>query len=281
MLTQVKAYSSLPSAPTLFLSEVGRAETDFVQIRDIEGLDPVAASIGMVPYGSSDGEDYVGSSVLSRNIVLTIHPNPDWNVWTYEALRRLLYVYFQPKQRVRLVFYSDDMNEVDIRGYVESFAANMFSKDPEYLASIICPSPYFKTIDPVVLTGNANLEIPITINYNGNIPGGILLKLESTVGTANEVTITVGKQKFNVKASPIADDDCYFQMCSFPMQKAITRYETSDVDQSKGISLLSNLNVAQGSEWPLLQPGDNTFNVETDAGTQHWTLEYFELFGGL
>ena len=94
MLTQIKAYSSLQSAPTLYLSEIGRAESDLIQIRNIEGLDPVVASVGTAPYGASDGEAYVGSSVLSRNIVLTLHPNPDWNTWSHEALRRLLYAYF-------------------------------------------------------------------------------------------------------------------------------------------------------------------------------------------
>jgi hypothetical protein len=43
VLTVVKAYSAWQSAPTLPLSEDGRAETDLVQIRNIDGLDPVTA----------------------------------------------------------------------------------------------------------------------------------------------------------------------------------------------------------------------------------------------
>ena len=58
-----------------------------------------------------------------------------------------------PKQEVGLEFYSDDMNEVGITGHIESFAANQFSKDPEYIASIMCEDPYFKTLAPVVLSG--------------------------------------------------------------------------------------------------------------------------------
>jgi len=108
VLTEIKAYSSWQSAPTLYLDDAGRAETDLIQIRNVDGLDPVTASVGTTPYGSSDGESYVGSSVLSRNLVLTLHPNPNWINWSPEALRRFLYAYFMPKGIVQLEFYSND-----------------------------------------------------------------------------------------------------------------------------------------------------------------------------
>ena len=63
MLTEVKAYSSWRSAPTLPLDDNGRAETDLIQIRNIDGLDPVKASVNTSPYGSIDGASYAGSSV--------------------------------------------------------------------------------------------------------------------------------------------------------------------------------------------------------------------------
>src|SRR5690349_11534227 len=131
LLTQIKAYSDLPDAPTLPLSVDGDAETDFLQIRNVDGLDPVKASVGTSPYGSVDGESYAGSSVPSRNIVLTIGGNPDWATWTHASLRRRLYPYFMPKRISRLDFYSDDMDPVTISGVVEGFSFNQFSKDPE------------------------------------------------------------------------------------------------------------------------------------------------------
>jgi hypothetical protein len=132
VLTEVKAYSSWASAPTLLLDQDGRPETDLVQIRNIEGLEPVKASVNTSLFGSVDGAAYTGSSVSSRNIVLTIHPNPDWHTWKYEDLRKLIYSYFMTKKPVRLVFYSDEDSPVEIFGIVESVDNSIFSKDQEF-----------------------------------------------------------------------------------------------------------------------------------------------------
>jgi hypothetical protein len=281
VLTVVKAYSALPSAPTLYLPEVGGgAETDLVQIRNIEGLDPVQAAIGLTPQGSSDGEAFVGANIGTRNIVLTVRPNPDWNTWSPEALRRLLYAYFMPKQKVGLRFLSDDMPDLYIDGYVESFAANMFSKDPEYLASIICENPYFKTTDRVVLTGSAN-DADLDIEYSGNIPGGIKVTVTHITGTPPpKLTINVGDTAFTVKLSPVVNDTQYFVMSSESLNKYAEIVDTDNSD--KVISVLSSITIEQGSVWPILEQGTNVFSVETTGGgVQHWELEYHELFGGL
>ncbi len=115
MLTEVKAYSAWQSAPTLLLNPTGRSETDLIQIRNIDGLDPVKASVNTSSYGSVDGASFTGSAVSTRNIVLTVHPNPDWDIWTHESLRRLIYSYFMPKRPIRLVFYSDDTISAELR----------------------------------------------------------------------------------------------------------------------------------------------------------------------
>ena len=284
MLAGVKAYSSLQSAPTLFNTEVGRAETDFLQIRNIDGLDPVVASVGTTPYGSSDGEAYVGSSVLSRNIVLTVHPNPDWDHWSPESLRRLLYSYFMPKQVVRLVFYSDDMDPVEITGVVESFAANQFSKDPEYIASIICPDPYFSSVDPKIYAGQTN-QPGIDIEYGGSVPTGIQLTSEFVSGTVpGQLSIQIGNpalQFCKVITPSIVSATKQFQLSSVPRNKFVQNVITSGANAGKITSLLSNITTQAGSEWPVLQPGSNIFSVLTDHGVQNWELTYFEKFGGL
>jgi hypothetical protein len=282
VLTEVKAFSSWRSAPTLPLSEDGRPEADLIQVRNIAGLDPVKASVSTSPYGSVDGASHTGSSVLTRNIVLTLHPNPDWNQWTYEKLRRLLYSYFMPKRATQLVFYSDDMVPVEISGIVESVAVNIFSKDPELIVSIICPDPYFTALEPTVLTGQAVRAPgePTVVDYNGTIEAGIAVKITAVSGPAPaDIAIQIGDPiltYFSTYAS--VDETKYFEMSSLPMRKFV---QNVSVDTGVITNLLSKVHIQEGSYWPTLQPGENEFVVNTDQGVQDWELTYFERFGGL
>lgn len=286
MLTQVKAYSSWRSAPVLPLGAEGRAETDLLQIRNIDGLDPVKASVNTTPFGSVDGSSYAGSSVPSRNIVLTIHPNPNWDNWTFEALRRLVYQYFMPKLPTKLVFYSDDMVPVEISGIVESVGNNMFSKDQELLVSIVCPDPYFTALNPIVITGQT-IQFdgePTLIQYAGNVETGFKLKVTYV---ENPTSFFIAVQLGDLGAagtSYITIEDVvnaanYFEMNSVDMKK----YSQS-VNVSTGVitNLLSKIGVQQGDMWPTLKPGQNELYVITDQdGVQDWELSYFARYGGL
>ena len=282
MLTEVKAYSSWQSAPVLSLNDNGRVETDLIQITNIDGLEPVKASVSTSPFGSVDGEAYTGSSVLGRNIVLTLHPNPNWDNWSYESLRRLIYSYFMPKRPTRLVFYSDDIIPVQISGIVESVTVNPFSKDPEIQVSIICPDPYFTALNAEVITGQSvrpDGEIA-AIDYDGSVEAGIYVKVTSVSGSSpTSIGIQIGDPAityFTVAAT--VSSSMYFEMSSIPMQKYV-----QNIDMNTGviINLLSKITVQEGSLWPILQPGENDFSVITDAGVQDWELTYFERFGGL
>jgi Phage tail protein len=282
VLTELKAYSSWQSAPTLPLSDTGRAETDLIQVRNIDGLDPVNASVNTSPFGSVDGAAYTGSSVLSRNIVLTLHPNPNWDNWSYEGLRRLLYSYFMPKRPVRLVFYSDDMIPVEISGIVESAEINPFSKDPEFIVSVICPDPYFTALEPEVITGQSVRPGggTATIDYDGSVEAGIHVKVTHVSNPAPTVIgIQIGDPAIsscNITAT--VNPAMYFELNSIPMDKFV-----QNVNIGSGVisNLLSKLHVQEGAAWPILQPGELDFSVITDAGVQDWELTYFERFGGL
>jgi Phage tail protein len=281
MLTEVKAYSSWRSAPTLPLSDGGRPETDLIQLRNIDGLDPVKAAVNTSPFGSVDGASHTGSSVLTRNIVLTLHPNPDWDNWSYEGLRRLLYSYFMPKRATRLVIYSDDMIPVEISGIVEDVSVNIFSKDPELLVSIICPDPYFTAVDPVVLTGVSTRGTEIVpVEYNGTIEAGMKVKVSWSSGSVpTDIAIQLGDPRlsyFAVAAS--VDNSKYFEMSSLPMKKYV---ENIDINGGIITNLLSKIHIQEGSLWPSLQPGVNEFSLITDIGVQDWELTYYERFGGL
>lgn len=281
-LTQVKAYSSWRSAPTLPLGDPGGAETDLIQVRNIDGLDPVKASVNTSPRGAVAGTSYTGSSVPSRNIVLSLGLNPDWDIWTYESLRDLLYLYFMPQKAVRLVFLREDKIPVEIYGIVESVGINHFSKDPEVTVSVVCPDPYFIAVEPTVITGQSIRPggAEVIVDYQGTIETGFLTKVTYVSGAApTNIAIQVGNELlsyFDVDASVNAA--LYFDMSSIAMMKFV-----QNVAIGTGVitNLLSKMHIQEGSSWPVLQPGENEFSVITDQGVQDWELTYFERFGGL
>lgn len=280
MLTKMQAYSSWLSAPELTLDDAGREETDLIQIRNITGLDPVKATVNTAPFGSVDGAAYTGSDVATRNIVLTVHPNPDWADWTFESLRRLLYSYFMPKLQTRLVFYSDDMPPVEIYGYVEDTNVNQFSSDLEMQVSIICPDPYFTAVEATVITGQSTRDnsSPTKVPYDGSIATGINVQvLRRTDPSPTTIGVQVGSPAlsyFNVTAG--VDASKYFLVNSLPGNKYVRNVATAN-------GVITNLlsAVQQGSQWPILQPGDNNFSVITNQGGQDFQLTFYERYGGL
>lgn len=280
MLTELEAYSSWLDAPTLALSDSGREETDLIQIRNITGLDPVKAAVNTAPFGSVDGAAYIGSSVATRNIVLTLHPNPDWNLWSFESLRRLLYSYFMPKSATRLIFYSDDIQPMSILGIVEDANVNQFSKEPDLQVSIICPDPYFTAVNPTVVAGQSDPDFnsPTIIEYNGDIPAAINVSVSRLTDPApTSIGIQVGDPSISFfKVAASVSSSSIFQISSQSGNKYI-----QNVSLSSGVitNLLSKMQ--SGSSWPVLQPGENKFAVITDKGTQDWQLTYYERRGGL
>jgi hypothetical protein len=274
VLTKLQAFSSWKSVPTILLDPDGHEESDLLQIRNIDGLDPIKATVSTSPFGSIDGTSFTGSRVDNRNIVLTVHPNPDWHDWTNESLRKLLYRYFMPKSLTRLVFYSDDISPVEIFGYVENLEANPFAKDLEYQVSIICPDPYFTAVNPTVLTGVSGSWS--TITYTGDVDTGFTLTISRAQDpNPSYIEINIEGAIFWVNPATV-DTSKFFSMNSIPGQKFVRNVSTPG-------GLITNLlsEVVAGSPWPRLVPGDNSFLVNTDTHNEDWELTYYERYGGL
>lgn len=260
-------------------SDTDPPETDFIQITNIIGLDPVKASIDVMGSGNVDGAISLDSSVPTRNIVMTLRPNPDWINWTFETLREFIYSYFIPKNQVKLIFDSDEIGVlVEILGTIESCEANPFSKDPEFNISIVCPDPYFTTVDPVTVNGTIiapeNWQTSQSSIYiYGNVPVGIELSMAS--GFVTEVSIQAGnpgKSTFHVVTTVVG----ILKMNSIPLHKYIR--EVNAINGSY-VNLLSKLEL--GSVWPVLYPGNNPFAVMGPSVGNVWQLKYFPKYGGI
>src|SRR6187431_1368607 len=87
---------------TLSLQEV---EEGFI-ISDIDGLDPVKATIVSSAFAKLDGEVFQSARREKRNIILSLDLEPDYSIGSVQSLRNKLYQFFMPKSRVMLRFFS-------------------------------------------------------------------------------------------------------------------------------------------------------------------------------
>jgi hypothetical protein len=285
VIKTMEVYSTLGTAAELTINNGGLIEDDFIQVKDIQGLDPVKAGVDTVAAATRDGLISLNTDVASRNIIIILRANADWNIWSPETLRKFIYSYFIPKNRIKLIFDSDEYGLVTISGVVESCDANPFSKDPEFIISLICEDPYFTAVNPVT----AHLPIISPGDFNGSATD---ISLDGTVpigftadiahGTLTTVWIQVESPStsiFTLAPVPPASSGVKIQVGSIPGQKYV---RLADTTTGAFTNILKDL--VFGSVWPFLQPGDNKIAV-MGAGASgsgfSWDLTYYKKYGGI
>lgn len=281
MLTKVSAFNSSGDVLEFDMTPEGRQATyNKALITNIDGLEPVQATISSTEYGSIDGAFVTGKSVGTRNIVMTLLPNPDWNEWSFSKIRRLLYDFFMPRDDVRLVFDFDDIPPAEISGSVENCAPAIFSKQNETQVSIINPKPEF--VSTYMKGFNAQNGIDpakdsVSFEYEGSVKTGFLLNvLKNSGGNPDSITITLNGETFVVNHTDLIQDDRYFQLQSIPGNRFVKNVVFGTLVET---NLMSG--VQDGSVWPILKRGTNVMSVHTDTGIQDWGIQYYDRYGGL
>lgn len=264
-----------------------------IQIRGIDGLGPIKASISTTPFATGRGGLFQGASIDNRNIVLTLGLNPDWAEQTVASLRNLLYRYFMTGAWTRLRFLSDDIPTVYINGVVESFEPNIFSQDPEMQVSIICNKPDF--IDEATTLVNGS-TIPISgvdftdldfeslvhanveaVDYIGTAPVGFELRIETTY-TGDLVFFNAfpdGYQYMKL-TGVVIDSSQRFELNTIRSLRGVFNVALPGEDDM--VNILAKMD--KNADWPEFWPGANKMAVYASS-TLAWTLGYLNRFGGL
>lgn len=282
MLTNLEVYSAYSSSPDLPLALGGRPDGDLIHIRNIDGLGPVKANINTKPYGSLDGEFYTGGNIGSRNIVLTLGFNPDWNDETVSSLRQKIYGYFMPNLPVALRFFSDELPTMEIVGYTETCEPNIFAQDPEMTISVICPLPDFVAVGATEVVGSAVSGATWSdFSLLSNVPTSMLVELSRASGTYDGLvtiehkTLAVPTHKFEFSGAVSPGINLRLNT-----GRGIKAAENYVVASGERINLLNSMSA--DSEWLTLEPGVNELRVLTESATpMPFKLTYHERFGGL
>lgn len=158
-------------------------------VQEIDGLDPVNATIVFSSIATIPGSQYQSSQRENRNIILKLGLEPNYITASVRDLRKQLQGIFMPKSEISFRFYLDDGSPVDISGRVESFEAPLFTPEPNATISVICFDPDFKAIAPVVITGNTvSTSTETSVVYDGDIETGLTFVL-SVNRSLSEFTI--------------------------------------------------------------------------------------------
>lgn len=287
--------------------ELAKPEKYGIAITDITGIDAVTADIYDQEMASSDGSIYTSSRATKRNIVISATLLP---VTTVEEVRHLLYKMFPVKHATTLRFETET-RVCEINGYVESNAHVIFKEQVTIQVSVICPYPYFHSvegdgsnvtyfygIEPMFEFpfSNESLEENLiefgeivskkenVIVYEGDEDTGIIIRINA-FGSAGSIII------YNVltRESMRLDNDKLQKMTG----KGISQGDEiiiSTVKNDKYIQLLRDgiytniLNcLDRDSDWIGLSNGDNVFAYEADSGADNlqFRVEHNVLYTGV
>ena len=278
MLTSVEVRTHQGTLLTLPLEDVSSG----LFIEEIEGLDPVKATLVSSSFANVDGEQYHSSRREARDIKMKVRIETDYVTNTVRSLRNRLYSYLMPKTEVFLRFVHDDGFVVDIVGTVEIFETALFTKEPRADISVRCFGPDFVVPSPTVMNlvtvdGTELNEGWTEIDYDGSVPTGVVVNLNLN---RVEQALTIYVQ------SPGGD----LQQLDFSaLLAAGDKLRISTVTGGKGATLVRSatqtsvlFGVSPQSAWVQLEHGINKFRVyATGLPAIPYTLEYVTRYGGL
>lgn len=281
MLTKVEVLTYMGAALVLPLGEA----VEGFYIEDIDGLDPGKATLVSSSFATQDGDQYQASHRSARNIVMKVGMVQGLRTGSIAQLRRLLSSFLRLKKEVRLRFYSDDMDTVDIYGRVESFESPLFSKEPAATISILCltnpatqnSGPDFFIPQPVIFSGTTVSDSTESLlYYEGDVDSGFKLRLNInrpldavTIHHRNEYGESSSLEFIN----PLIAGDVLLISTRNGQKGATRTRQGTDASVLYGISPYAN--------WIKLSPGANYIRVSAEGAAIPYTLEYTTKFGGL
>lgn len=244
-------------------------------IEEIDGLDPPEATINTTRNANADGSVFNSSYVNDRQIIITMAVNSP-----AEANRIQLYKYFKNKYPLRL-FYKNSTRDVYIDGYCQKINIEMFNKKQIAQIIIRCPEPFLKSVQDEMIDFSAiqaDFEFPFSIESPIEF-GEIQLNEEKDlinsgdVETGVTITLRARGSVTNPRIYNIETNE-YFKL-NITMQQGDEIVINTEKKQ-KSVKLTragvtSNIigNLASGSTWFQLNPGDNIFSVTADSNPEN------------
>lgn len=260
------------------------------QVIGIDGLEPPKSNIFTNPIANMQGEKFKSSKLEMRNVVLTVKVNGD-----AEQNRLNLYSYFGTGKWCK-IFYKNGLRDVYIEGYCETIDCPLFTINQEMQISIICPDPYLKSVETIIVDISkvlAAFTFPFSIAEEGvpfsNFIPNRKTVIENTGEADTGLIITLIAPVDGIVNPTIYDADTGEYM------RIETIMNTGDeiiIDTNKGQKSIvkmvdgDELNIINSlsgsSSWLSLDVGTNNFTYEADENDDKLfvTFEYYHQYEG-
>lgn len=255
------------------------------QIVNITGLNPPNASVITSHVAGMDGSKFASSRLEDRNVVITVKINGD-----VEANRLKLYRYARTKHYCKM-YYKNGSRDVYIEGYIETIENDLFELGQTMQISVICPDPYFNSIDEIISDISKVLgqfEFPFAFGADGVIsPTDTDPAIEFStydddriVNVTNSGEVDVGMTIELSALGPVVNPIVYNVETreSFGLNVTMARNDIIRVNTNNGqksVTLIrdgvsTNLinKVVRGSTWLKLTVGDNLFTYDATSGLE-------------
>jgi len=251
--------------------------SDGIVIRDIDGLDPVKATVTSTKNAKQPGSQFQNATRENRNIILKLGLEPDYISQSVEDVRDLLYNFFMPQTQTFLRLYRDSGLTVDISGYTEDFDAKLFTDEPTADISILCMDPDFVDIETTELEG---FSTPLTdetlIVYPGNVDVGFVFTLNID-RTLTEFTIYHRPPDNVMRSMDVVGE---FEAGDILTISTVENDKYVKLNRGGTESFIAYV-VSPQATWHQFVRGNNYIRVYAEGDSIPYTLTYTARYGGM
>ena len=248
-------------------------------LKSVDGLHEVLGVVTGMKSAYAIGENYIGTSVEKRNILIKGAIRDD-----VINNRQKLYRAFPLKSTGTLYYYEDGL-ERKIEYKVESIKIDNKGLHKQFQISLICPNPYFTDLDKTILQmatwspcfkfalkiprdngikfGVKNTTSMVTIQNDTNIEFGMTLTFTANDTVVNPSLFNVDtREEMKIEKTMVAGDKIIVN--TYRQNKNITYIPvTTGVEEN-----INNLMV-YGSKFLQVHHGSNTFRYNADTGVDN------------
>ena len=160
-----------------------------------------------------------------------------------------------------------------ISGFITKFIGPVTNKEPEAQITVRCDDPLFKSLSITqFITAGLDMDEPNFVDPISTAPHGFYFHSTLLADTSSVIVYDAsGDWEFNIDYDFVAGDQIYFS--SDLNNKYIYRVRSS-------VTLHLGDVLVQGSQWPILFPGENPFIISGHFAT--WNEVYwYETFWGI